>query len=124
MENRRNGVISIGELNVNSLNQRRNELDLILKENNLDVMLINDTRMNDASNAVFNNYNLERTDHPSNSRMPGGVLILVKKKLSYDRVKIDVKESVAIDLKYGARRVRICTTYLHPGEWLNPELMT
>lgn len=124
MENRRNGVISIGELNVNSLNQRRNELDLILEENNLDVMLINDTRMNDASNAVFNNYNLERTDHPSNSRMPGGVLILVKKKLSYDRVRIDVKESVAIDLKYGARRVRICTTYLHPGEWLNPELMT
>ena len=123
MANRRDGILSVGELNVNSLMQRKNELDIILTENNVDVMLINDSRMNDGMNARFNNYNAERSDHPSNSRRPGGVMVLVRNDLIYNRLRVDVKESVVVDLEYGSKCVRICTTYLHPGEWFDLSLM-
>ena len=68
-------------------------------------------------------YDVERSDHPSNSRCPGGSAIIVKNSISYKRIVTTPKESLCIEINSCLGITRILTTYAHPGDLINKNLI-
>ena len=89
----------------------------------MNVFLINDTRCCDTTGLELRNWEIERADHPSNSRRPGGSAIVIKNNLNYKRIKTDAKESVCIEVESNIGLLRIATTYCHPGELVDEEII-
>ena len=80
-------------LNITSLSKHIDELRVLLQNNSLDLLAINETRLNQiiADNEIsISGYNIVRRDRPSNGRNGGGVSYLINSKIF--RLKLSSQE--------------------------------
>jgi len=70
--------------NANGLRNRVAELINFLQHNNIDIMMINETRYNPQIKLKIKNYNCIRKDSSSSA---GGILILIKNNIPYKEIK-------------------------------------
>ena len=116
--------IKIGQWNTNSYYQRKNEVEIMLNNLELSALIMNDTRCCSAMNIEISGYAVERSDHPDNTRRPGGSAIVIKNDLSYRRIASPVTESVCVEVDTVLGKIRIATSYPHPGDLLDEKLVT
>lgn len=79
--------LKIISLNVNSLINisRRLELAIFLKDNNPDIVCLNETKLNSTHKVSFDGYTMIRRDRKGAKR-GGGVAILTKEKIKFSKV--------------------------------------
>ena len=79
--------LKIAAINVNSLiaHSRRLETYEFIKKNNLDVLLLSETKLSNRYNVQFTEYNIIRTDRPD-SLKGGGTAIIIKKNIPHQQV--------------------------------------
>lgn len=72
--------------NVNSLvnNYKRMALLNLLDTQNLDIALLNETKLNEKHTLFFRNYNCIRNDRANAKRR--GIAMLIKKQIKYDEI--------------------------------------
>ena len=116
------GKFSIGQWNVNSFNQRKNEVRALISKHDFEILVLNDTRSCNRLNIEIQGYSIERHDHPDDSRRPGGSAIAIRNDLPFKRIPTTVKESVCIEASFPKFNVRIFTIYAHPGELVGRKL--
>ena len=95
---KRNGL-KIAFLNIVSLRKHRRELKIVLNDNDIDIIGLSETRLDETvrdSDVNINGYSIYRNDRNANG---GGVAIYVKESLSEPTVKIksDKLELVALE---------------------------
>ena len=90
-------VLKLAFLNIVSLRKYRNELEIVLKDNEIDIIVLCETRLDETvrdSNVNFPGYNIYRNDRDSNG---GGVAIYVKESFTEPTVKIISNELEIIE---------------------------
>ena len=115
--------LNIGQWNLNPWYQRRNEVESMISKSKLDLLVMNDTRSCSKMNIEIGGYDIERNDHPENTRRPGGSAIAIQNTISYKRIITSSKESVCVEIKNGMGEFRILTVYAHPGELVDKKLI-
>ena len=73
-------------LNITSLSKHIDELRVLLQNNSLDLLAINETRLNEtiADNEIsISGYNIVRRDRPLNGQNGGGVCFYVRSNINY-----------------------------------------
>ena len=104
----------IGQININSVNNKKSEVCLLLNECvDIDILCINDTRLTKSRRLKFKGYKTVRKDHKSGKPKAGGVAMLIKNSLKFYEQECDIEEMLVVETANG---VRIATAYLHPGE--------
>ncbi|CAG5093147.1 Protein of unknown function [Cotesia congregata] len=106
-----NSIIRFSAINVNSLEANKRKLDMeeFVKNNQIDIALISETKLHSEHKLSFNDYNLIRTDRP-NAKNGGGTAILINKKLSFTPISYPnslsnkVIEYTAIRLKVNSKK--------------------
>lgn len=68
--------------NANGLTERRQELQIFLETENIDVALISETRFTAKSHITFDSYTTYTTHHPSGNSH-GGTAIIVKNNIKH-----------------------------------------
>ena len=113
--------------NLDSLTARSNTKILLIEAYNsvfnYDLIVVSDTRLNQSidsddiriegfSNEIF------RSDHPSNSRVPGRVCICYKENVPIKRRKdLEIlQESVVTEITFGRKKVFFIVLYRHPHQ--------
>lgn len=94
--------LRLGTWNANGLNNKKQLLTHFLHEHDLDVLVINETKLTDNKTFKLNNYNILRRDRPGN-RAAGGVIMCIKTDVLY-RQMTNVHqniENIAVKLKDG-----------------------
>ena len=88
--------------NANSLAQHNFELELFLKQQQIDVMLISETHFIDKNYLNIHCYNFYRTQHPS-GKAHGGTGIIIKSSIKHYELPSFYLQatSVAIEDRYG-----------------------
>lgn len=76
--------LKIASLNVNSLISlsKRNDLYNFVSDNNFDIVLLCETKLNPRYKIQFSQYDLTKTDRPK-SQKGGGTAIMIKKNIPY-----------------------------------------
>lgn len=102
-----NTKIKMVAINVNSLGANKRRLDLLefITENNTDIALISETKLNNKHKPSFRNYSLVRTDRPNDAR-GGGTAILVHNRISYEIIKYPNARSNKI-IEYTVIRINV-----------------
>jgi len=89
-------------ININSLfNNKIYEIDEILKTKQFDMLLINETRLDEnVPNSFYSNinYSILRRDRLDNGG--GGVMVFIKKQYNILEVKINEIEAIALKIKF------------------------
>ena len=70
--------IIIAQINANSIGNKKNEIENLLKEKNITILCINDTRLVRSKKIRFIGYKLLRKDHATRRSRAGGVAIAIK----------------------------------------------
>ena len=86
--------------NANGLRKNLNEVKQFLIEENIDIMLLNETKLKSLSKFKVTGYQCVRKER-DNDKAGGGVMILVKDKIQYSEVFLSLSsiEAVAIKLR-------------------------
>jgi hypothetical protein len=113
----------ISHLNVNSLQQKFNEVKDLLKHSNFDVMVLSETKLDSSRrNALYEieNYSIYRQDKRSNS---GGLLAYVSNNLQSTtgplQICNDEIECVTIELNINNNKILLVCMYKNPK--INPQ---
>ena len=92
-------------LNITSLSKHIDELRVLLQNNSLDLLAINETRLNEtiADNEIsISGYNIVCRDRPLNGRNGGGVCFYVRSNINYIfRLKLSSQEVSPLLLQRG-----------------------
>jgi len=102
--------IKVIAINVNSIikNQRRASLMNIINQQNPDIILISETKLNKSHILRFEKYNVIRNDR-SDTNQGGGTAILIKKSIKYNEIatpiikKDNILESTVIKLNINTK---------------------
>ena len=107
-------------LNITSLSKHIDELRVLLQNNSLDLLAINETRLNEtiADNEIrISGYNIVRRDRPLNGRNGGGVCFYVCSNINYivrqDLVS-DQLENLSIEIIKPRSKPFIVATWYRP----------
>lgn len=74
--------IRISLWNANGISNHINELEMYMKDNNIDIGLITETHCTSRSNIRINGYNIIFANHPQDMSF-GGSAIIIKNSLIY-----------------------------------------
>lgn len=88
-------MLKIIQLNINSLRsiRKRQELELFLKTENPDIVLLNETKLNNSHRVSFRHYKFIRTDRPNN-KGGGGTGILVRDLINFTHLSLPILHSI------------------------------
>ena len=119
----------IFQANVNSARSRKDQLLLkinkIKQHGKVPIILLNDTRLHDKVEFDIDGFSTYRRDHSSNTHFAGGVAILVPDQLTVIEINTAKNlpiETLILDITVDNMKLRICTTYPHPGQLLSEDL--
>ena len=121
MDSRRKKTIIIDQLNINSVNNKKSELQLFTTSREQfdgNVICLNDTRLTKSKRLKIKGYKTLRKDHSSGRSRAGGVAILFKNEMRVTEIVNDIEELLIIELSTDTMHIRVATAYLHPGEFL------
>ena len=112
-------VLNVAHWNANGLRQSLSELKDFLRLHQIDIMLINESKLNSKVNIYVPGYNKIRKDR-GNGKTGGGVLILIKMSIRYTELNVNTKniETVAIKL---TNNIIIVSAYNAPQNKLSTE---
>lgn len=106
--------------NANGLSQHRNEVEVFLKNNQLDMVLVSETHFTDRSYFNINGFNIIRCDRPDGTAR-GGSAIIIKSSIIYEEQPqystIGIQATI-IKIKIGGRPVIISAIYCRPRDQL------
>lgn len=117
---------NVGFANLNGLNKQKEELKEFLEDQNIDIMLVNETHLRPNQKAKIANYNLFRKDRLINKG--GGVAIYTKRSIKCTEFilpNMDTIEAVAViaeDDDHG--EVLFISVYNPPNSILGPKDLT
>uniref|UniRef100_A0A2A4IUM2 Reverse transcriptase domain-containing protein n=1 Tax=Heliothis virescens TaxID=7102 RepID=A0A2A4IUM2_HELVI len=74
--------LRIATWNANGLTERRQELEVFLKTERIDVALISETRFSDKTYFQLKNYTIHTTNHPSGNTH-GGAAVIIKENIKH-----------------------------------------
>lgn len=115
--------ISILAWNANGLIARKNELQVILDLNNIDVCLISETHMTDQHFCQIKGYKFYHTIHPSNNAR-GGSGIFIKEHLKHHedlKFQTDSIQLASIVVHTMQAPITIASIYCPPGKRLTED---
>ena len=122
MDSRHKKTVIIDQLNINSVNNKKNELQLFATTHREkiegNIICLNDTRLTKSKRLKIKGYRTLRKDHSSGRSRAGGVAILFKNGMRVTEIANDIEEFVIIELSNNNMHIRVATVYLHPGEIL------
>ena len=107
-------------LNITSLSKHIDELRVLLQNNNLDLLAINETRLNEtiADNEIsISGYNIVRRDRPLNGRNGGGVCFYVRSNINYivrEDLVSDQLENLSFEIIKPRSKPFIVATWYRP----------
>ena len=106
---------TILQWNINGLNNHRNDLRHLVSTYNPFLITLNESRTNDPSKIVtesFKNY----TAYFDNSDSCKGNLIMIRKDVNFYPIALsNTINAIAVEIKRGGRRIKICSLYLSPN---------
>ena len=111
-------AIYIQQININSINNKKNEVGVYLDEVKCHILCINDTRLTKSKNLRFKGYKTFRKDHHSGKSLPGGVAILCQNELKAYEVHCSNNEMCIVQFIHAHKLFRVAILYLHPGQHL------
>ena len=112
----------IAALNVNSLSKHNDELRIILNDNVLDVLAINEAKLDDTvsdGELFINGYDIVRRDRAVNGRRGGGVCFYVRSNIDYfvrNDLSSDILEILSIEIRKPNARPFVITTWYRPPD--------
>jgi exonuclease III len=74
-------ILKIAQWNANGLQQHKDEVVLFLKQNQIDILLINETHFTSKNYFSIPGYGLCRTNHPDRTAH-GGTAIIIKNTIT------------------------------------------
>ena len=118
--------LKLAHINIRSCRNKVVEISLFLKENDIDILTLNETWLKSNFKLDIPNYNITRNDRPR--RRGGGVAILVRNDIKFDiidtcsTINTD-NEAITILLKDSQDPISITTIYIPPGSNINTTLL-
>lgn len=103
--------------NANGLNQRKLELEVVLKLENIDICLVSETHFTKESYFKISGYKCYHSLHPSN-KARGGSAVMIRENLKHnDSVKIETEmfQICAITIKTKTFEAQVASIYCPPG---------
>lgn len=107
--------------NSNSIDKKTQtieEFELFIKQNNIHIISINETKLTETDQITINNYNIIRKDRSSNG---GGVAIIIHEQIEYEQLETFEEfnlELIAIKVILNNQNFTFITFYLPPQEQL------
>ncbi|KAK2578341.1 hypothetical protein KPH14_002065, partial [Odynerus spinipes] len=99
--------------NANGIKSRISYMKEFINRLDIDILIVNDTRLNERIKIKIKNYTCVRKDNPT--KPTGGVMVLIKNNIAYKEVPIDISvmwECIAIRLPNG---IHFIGTYNSPS---------
>ena len=118
--------LKLAHINIRSCRNKVVEISPFLKENDIDILTLNETWLKSNFKLDIPNYNITRNDRPR--RRGGGVAILVRNDIKFDiidtcsAINTD-NEAITILLKDSQDPISITTIYIPPGSNINTTLL-
>ena len=110
--------LKISQWNANGLRNKISELKEFFYHNNIDIMIVNETKLNSKCRCSVSGYTCYRKDRDSAG---GGVLIYIKNKIPASEVNFNLKNIEAIGVL--VNELLVVSAYLPPNKkLLNKEL--
>jgi exonuclease III len=75
-------ALSIAVWNANGVSQRKQEINIFLRTNNIDVLLVSETHVTDRSHINIPHYAIYHTPHPD-TKTHGGTAVIVRRNLKH-----------------------------------------
>ena len=118
--------LKLAHINIRSCRNKEVEVSLFLKENDIDILTLNETWLKNNFKLDILNYTIARRDRPS--RQGGGVAILVRNDIKSDIIDTcsDINtdnEATTIRLKNTEDQITISTIYIPPTSSINTSLL-
>jgi len=110
--------IRILNWNANSIWNQLHTFKSFLKEQNIDIALINETHLKHYHTFKIPNYQIIRTDRPG---LKGGTAIIIKSQLPYDNLvlpQLQTLEATGIQLYTKGKPIICRAAYIKPGAQL------
>ena len=118
--------LKLAEKNIRGCRNKEVEIPLFLKENDIDILTLNETWLKNNFKLDIPNYTITRKDRPS--RQGGGVAILVRNDIKFDiidtcsNINTD-NEAITIRLNNTEDQITTSTTYIPPASSINTSLL-
>lgn len=116
-------TVKIALWNANGLQQHRQEVELYLKDNNIDIFLISETHFTNRSYFKIPGYTMYETQHPS-GRAHGGSAILIKNQIQHfelPKFQTDYIQATNVNIFTKLGPINISAAYLPPRHSLNQD---
>ena len=118
--------LKLPDINIRSCRNKDVEISLFLKENDIDILTLNETWLKSNFKLDIPNYNIPRNDRPR--RRGGGVAILVRNDIKFNIIDTCCttntdNEAITILLKDSQDSISILTIYIPPGSDINTTLL-
>ena len=118
--------IKLAHINIRSCRNKYVELSLFLKENDIDILNINETWLKSNFKLDIPNYTITRKDRQR--RQGGGVATLVRNDIKFDIIYTcstlnTDNEAITILLKLSQDSISISTIYISPASTVNTTLL-
>ena len=117
--------LNLTHINISSCRNKEVEISLFLKENDIDILILNETWLKHNFKLDIPNYTITRKDRPSRQR--GGVAILVRNDIKFDivdtcsNINTD-NNAITIHLKNTEDETTISIIYIQPASSINTSL--
>lgn len=112
MSNKQN-TIKIMAWNANGLLKHKNELEVILKQKQIDICLISETHLTNHMYASFKNYKMYCANHPQNNARGGSAVIIRKSIDHYEEEIISSEEFQAATVTININESDISVTSIY-----------
>ena len=118
--------LKLAHINIRSCRDKDVEISLFLKENDIDILTLNETWLKNNFKLDVPNYTITRKDRPS--RQGGGVATLVRYDIKFDiidtcsNINTD-NEAITIRLKNTEDQITITTIFIPPASSINTSLL-
>lgn len=120
------GSLSVLLCNINGIQQRKTELDVLLHDKRIDIALISETHLTANSKLYIPDYTIHRSDHPDGTAH-GGTAILIKSTLKHDihpTVLTAQIQVTAIAIHTHNRSITIAAIYCPPRHTISSGMFT
>lgn len=109
--------------NSNGISKKLNELHALVKQLNIDIILINETHLKPSSYLHISNNHTYRTDLPPIKGSPahGGTAVLVHRRIVHQPVSLRTElQSTSIIIKHNNQEILVSAVYKPPNQILDP----
>lgn len=108
--------LKITAWNANGLCQHAQEIKLFLNTNNVDILLVSETRMTENSNFNIFNYKIYKTNHPDGTAH-GGSAVIIRNNINHHEVEKYEYENIqatTVEITTNRGKINVSAVYCPP----------